>query len=309
MNVASEWITQDCRPGVVLRALEINRSTYYYCKREPAADASDARGGRGLPGFSLKTDGAMVSDEQINEWICEVIAGDGFAYGYHKLTWCLRRQYSLVINKKKVYRLCRQMRVLRPQRKLKRRHPRRLTTNREVTAPNQLWETDVKYGYVPGERRFFFIMSLLDVYDRATIHSHIGLSATAEDAVTMLWQALWKRQLLESDSKPVIRSDNGPQFIADAFESWCLDHGVEHERIPYKTPNKNAHIEAFHRILEDECLSLHEFETFRQAYGEVAAFMEYYNQRRIHSAIHYMTPNEFHRAYESNGARVLPIRV
>ena len=40
-----EWIAQDCRPRVVLRALEINRSTYYYCKREPAADASDARGG------------------------------------------------------------------------------------------------------------------------------------------------------------------------------------------------------------------------------------------------------------------------
>jgi len=226
-----------------------------------------------------------------------------------KLTWWLRRQYALVINKKKVYRLCKQLRVLTPQRTLKRRHPKRLTTNREITAPNQLWETDVKYGYVPGERRFFFIMSLLDVYNRATVHSHIGLSATAEDAVTMLWQALWKRQLLESDSKPVIRSDNGPQFISQAFENWCLEHGVEHERIPFKTPNKNAHIEAFHRILEDGCLSLHEFETFRQAYGEVAAFMEYYNERRIHSAIHYMTPHEFHRAYESNGVRVLPIRV
>ena len=48
------------------------------------------------------------------------------------------------------------------------------------------------------ERRFFFVMSLLDVYDRESVHSHIGLSATAEDAVTMLWQALWKRKLLMS---------------------------------------------------------------------------------------------------------------
>ena len=53
------------------------------------------------------------------------------------------------------------------------------------------------------------------------------------------------------------------------------------------------------RMLEDECLSPNEFETFRQAYSEVAAFMEYYNERRTHSAIHYMTPNEFHRAYDS----------
>jgi putative transposase len=306
--VARQWIENGCRPGLALRALEINRSTYYYTSRT-ASDTAEARGGRRIPGFSYRNDGTMVSDEQVKEWICEMIAGDGFAYGYLKLTWCLRRTHALVINKKKVYRLCKQMSLLRPQRKLKRHHPRRLNRNREITAPNQLWETDLKYGYVPGERRFFFVVNLLDVYDRCLIHSHIGLTARAEDVTTMLWQALWKRQLLESETKPVIRSDNGPQFISDAFEGWCVEHGIEHERIPCKTPNKNAHIEAFHRILEDECLSLHEFETFGQAYAEVAEFMRYYNERRIHSAIHYMTPDEFHRAYQSNGARVLPIRV
>lgn len=306
--MAKEWISQGQRPGVVLRALEINRSTYYYTI-QAGSEVKRASTGRQAPGFGYKTDGSMVSDEQIKEWICEMIAGDGFAYGYLKLTWSLRREYSLVINKKKVYRLCKQMGVLRPQRKLKRHHPRRLSANREITGPNQLWETDLKYGYIPGERRFFFVINLLDVYDRSLVHNHIGLTATAEDAVTMLWQGLWKRQLLESGQKPVIRSDNGPQFIAHAFEDWCLQQGIEHERIPCKTPNKNAHIEAFHRILQDECLALHEFATFRQAYATVSEFGQYYNHRRIHSAIHYMTPEQFRTAYESKGARVLPIRV
>ena len=47
-------------------------------------------------------------------------------YGYRKLTKMLRRQHQLVINKKKVYRLCKKMNVLRPQRKLKIKHPKRL---------------------------------------------------------------------------------------------------------------------------------------------------------------------------------------
>lgn len=306
--MAREWISQGQKPSLVLRALDINRSTYYYSnQRESESTVSGV--GRRIPGVSCKTDGSMVSDEQVKEWICEIIASDGFAYGYLKLTWCLRREYSLVINKKKVYRLCKQMGVLRPQRKLKRHHPRKLSRNREVTAPNQLWETDLKYGYIPGERRFFFMINLLDVYDRSLIHSHIGLTATAEDAVTMLWQGLWKRRLLESGQKPVIRSDNGPQFISQVFEDWCMEHGIEHERIPCKTPNKNAHIEAFHRILEDECLGLHEFATFREAYAAVAEFGNYYNKRRIHSAIHYMTPEQFHESCVSNSAKVVPIRV
>ncbi|HHV78282.1 MAG TPA: transposase family protein [Firmicutes bacterium] len=50
----------------------------------------------------------------------------------------------------------------------------------------------------------------------------------------------------------MLRTNNGPQFIADVFEAACEHYGVEHERIPCRTPNKNVHIEAFHRVLEDE---------------------------------------------------------
>ncbi|MGE5483584.1 MAG: integrase core domain-containing protein [Ignavibacteriales bacterium] len=78
--------------------------------------------------------------------------------------------------------------------------------------------------------------------------------------------------------------------------------------MPCRTPNKNAHIEAFHRILEDECLAGQEFETFTEAYRTVAMFMEFYNKIRIHSSIQYMAPEEFYKAFQSNDARLLPIR-
>jgi len=65
---------------------------------------------------------------------------------------------------------------------------------------------------------------------------------------------------------PIIRTDNGPQFISYAFEQACAALKLEHERIPPKTPNKNAHIESFHSILENECLSKQEFMIYQEAY-------------------------------------------
>lgn len=45
----------------------------------------------------------------------------------------------------------------------------KLARNRIITGSNQLWEMDVKYGYIEGEERFFFVLSLIDVYDRSVI--------------------------------------------------------------------------------------------------------------------------------------------
>jgi len=93
----------------------------------------------------------------------------------------------------------------------------------------------------------------------------------------------------------VIRSDNGPQFISNVFEDKCEELKIEHERIPCKTPNKNAHIESFHSIFENECLGIQEFETYGQGYDAVVDFMKRYNERRIHSSIDYSPPDEFYK--------------
>jgi putative transposase len=270
-------------------------------------EEKEEKGGRPIPGYSCTTNGKKICDMQIKEWILALIEGECFAYGYFKLAVELRRTYKLIINKKKVYRLCKEMDVLRPQRKIKSRYPRRLAKNRTVTAPNQLWETDIKYGYIAGEDRFFYIQSIIDVYDREVIDYHIGLHCEGEDAAATLVRALMRRKLFENDCKPAIRSDNGPQFISHKFEDKCEEVVVEHERIPCKTPNKNAHIESFHRILEDECLGRWEFERYEEAYEAVLEFMERYNHRRIHRSIFNMSPVEFHRATLDGTARSLTV--
>ena len=160
----------------------------------------------------------------------------------------------------------------------------------------------MKYGYIQGTDEFFFQLSLIDVFDRCVIDYHLGLSCTASDACRVLENSLRTRGL--GGPLPRIRTDNGPQFIANQFEELCEELGTIHERIPVKTPNMNAHIEAFHSILGDECYSRNEFSSFMEAYGVITEYMEYYNRRRRHGSLRYMAPEVFHEAFMSNTTSV-----
>ncbi|QRF22832.1 IS3 family transposase [Alicyclobacillus sp. TC] len=195
--IAHKWITAGYSVTIVLRIVGVSRSTYYYQQTHEPQPRTTA-GGRPVTEYTYTQDGSKVSDEQAKEWIMNEIEGDGFAYGYLKLTYLLKRKYQLVINKKKVYRLCKELKILKPQRKLKEKHPRKLARNRDITGPNQLFEVDIKYGYITGEDRFFFVLSYIDVYDRQIVDYHIGLRCEATDAANTLKSALWKRGVKSS---------------------------------------------------------------------------------------------------------------
>jgi putative transposase len=248
-----------------------------------------------------------VADGRIEEWLCELIEGDGFPYGYRKLTVCLREDYKLHINQKRVCRLCRKLRILRPQRQIRQRHPRKPARRLRIDGPNQLWETDIKYGYVSGTDQFFFQLSIIDVFDREVIDYHLGLDCKAKDACRVLAHALRQRRLIGQTELPIVRTDNGPQCVAHAFEEACERLGVVHERIPVKTPNMNAHIEAFHSVLEGDCYSRHSFTSFMEAYRTISEYMRYYNQRRRHGSTRYMAPTAFHEAFMCNLVSAQPI--
>ncbi len=94
----------------MLKILGLNKSTYYYNvnKDSRLQQTEDEKlvnkGGRPIPGSSKTADGKIICDEQIKEYICEIIESEGLFYGYYKITIVLRRKFNLIINKKKVYR-------------------------------------------------------------------------------------------------------------------------------------------------------------------------------------------------------------
>ncbi|MNB97838.1 Integrase core domain protein [compost metagenome] len=191
------------------------------------------------------------------------------------LTQCLRDQKGLNIGKKKVYRLCKELGILHQQRPAQSRHPRHLARNRVVTGPNQLWQMDIKYGYIPGRDHFFFVLSLIDVFDRVIVGYYRGPSCEGAAVVQTLETALRDR-LQEDEEKPVIRTDNGSQFLSHKFEEACAQGPFNHERIPPKTPNMNAYIESFHSLLERDLSRKTEYETFEEAYESVDCYMDFF---------------------------------
>ncbi len=294
---------------MVLDIIGLPESTYYYHHQERKRQSKAATRGRPIPGYSWDESGNRICDEQIKEFLMELICGEEEVYGYRKLTLSLRKQYKLIINKKKVHRLCTELNILEPQRRVKPKHPRRLARNRIVHDSNQLWELDIKYVYIFGEDRFCYLMSVIDVYDREIIDYHIGLSCTGVDVINTLQRSLWRRRQFGKQERPVIRTDNGPQFVSFVFEEGCVKFEVEHERIPRKTPNKNAHIESFHAQLEREKLTRVELTTYQDAYAAVSDYIDFYNTRRFHGSLYDLTPVEYRTAVASGKVKPLTVKL
>lgn len=297
----------------ICETVDVASSTWYEKQSSPK-DKEDRRKlnpGRSPSTCSLK-DGNLVSDDEVRSRLKgyrdEPFFGNGG--GYHKLTHYLRRE-GYVINKKKVYRLCQEAEVLLPRKGKK--GPRRtpISVNRTVTRPLQLWELDIKYGYIHGENRFFFIMAIVDVFLRYVVGFHIGLNCLGKDLVRTLSIGM-KSMEVPVDSKLVIRMDNGPQMTSNAMFKFAesKSESLIHELIPVMTPNKNAHIESFYSIIEAELFQTHIFENYVGAYSKTHEFIDFYHNRRVHGSLGMRTPNECLGLFrQGNLSGIKPIRL
>ncbi|WP_078592736.1 IS3 family transposase [Evansella clarkii] len=280
------------------RALNVERSLYYYHQKNKQVTEESFQG-RPVPGFSLAQTGIKISDEQIEEFLMEAVEGEEGIYGYRKLTNYLKDQHKLVINPKKVYRLCEKLNILLPQRR-KSKYPRRLAKQHTITASNQLWQVDIKYGSIEGSGRFVFLASAIDVYDRCIVGYYRGPECKATNITKMLQGALLRRGIhyeSETSSKLIIRTDNGPQFVSEHFGRFCEHQHLYHERIPSKSPDLNAYIESFHSVIERECYQRYRFECFEEAYYRIDEYMDFYNNRRYHGSLKYLSPAKFYKLY------------
>lgn len=291
MEIAIKWINKGYKVRPVLRICEVPASTYYYHLKHPERKKPVSTG-RPIPGYSENKDGKKVFDNRIKEYLIRLISGEHAACGYKKMTSLLRRNYRLKINKKKVYRLCKELGILLPQREITKPVPKKVARNRVVTGPNQLWQMDIKYGYVVGKRGHFFVANIIDVFDRNLVGHYRGKTCNAQDIIKATQKAMLKREVHKQSEPLVIRTDNGPQFVSKAFSAFA-ESNFEHERIPNRTPNMNAYVESFHSILERECFQRHFFESYEEAFRVVDRFMYFYNTKRLHGSLKDMPPVEY----------------
>ncbi len=204
IEVAKGFIEQGYSVKKTIDFASIANSTWYSQKYNVPADNRKKNPGRPVPGYTVNPDGTIIVDSLIVSALLNYRSRKEFANGggYQKLTEYLKRDYNYIVNPKKIYRLCSENDLLLPKRK-KRRKPRsKICINRVITRPHQMWELDLKYGYVHGENRFFFILAIIDVYMRLIVNYHIGLRCTGKDLAFSLEKAIGEYKIL--DQKQIV---------------------------------------------------------------------------------------------------------
>lgn len=104
----------------------------------------------------------------------------------------------------------------------------------------------------------------------------------------------------------VVRSDNGPEFLGEAFTSWLKTNGVALQYIQPGKPNQNAFIERFNRTFREEVLDRHLFACLDDVREATHWWMIDYNEERSHDSLGGMTPVEYRNQHAESSTFVVP---
>ena len=158
-----------------------------------------------------------------------------------------------------------------------------------ATTINQKWCTDITYIHVLREG-WTYLASVMDLYNRKIIGYAYGKTMTTELALKAVENACMN----VSDAKGIIlHSDLGSQYTSQLFEKYMLQKEMLHSFSRKGNPYDNACIESFHSVLKKEEVYLNTYQNFEDAQRAIFKYIEsWYNRKRIHSAINYMTPQQ-----------------
>jgi putative transposase len=244
------------------RAVGLSRTAWY---RRPAAPAT--------------------RDHTVREAVLAVVAQHG-RWGFWK---CFDRLRLLGHrwNHKRVHRVYCALRLNLPRR-AKRRVPTRL--RQPLVAPstlNGVWALDFMHDALYCGRPFR-TLNVLDEGNREALGIEVGHAIPAERVVRVL------EQLIAIHGCPAaFRLDNGPEFTAQVFTSWCEARGIALLYIQPGKPDQNAFIERFNRTYRDEVLDAYVFDAISEVQALTDAWLRTYNDDRPHDALGRIPPTRF----------------
>lgn len=217
------------------------------------------------------------------------VAGREPRAGYRSVAKYLRRD-GWVVNDKRIHRLWKQegLKVAVKGRKRRRlgqssNGAQRLSAERI----NHVWSYDFVFDQTEGGRRLKWL-PILDEHTRECLSLEVASSMTSQDVIATL-----ERLVGERGAPEYLRSDNGPEFIADAVKTWIAENGFATLYIEPGAPWQNAYSESFNARFRDEFLNTEIFGSLLEAKVLGKEHKDKYNHRRPHSSLGDLTPVEF----------------
>jgi putative transposase len=255
--------------------LSIGRSNFYYTPVVPA-------------------DESVIANEIYELW------HEHAAYGYRKITVALQR-IGYEINHKRVLRMMRDMKIqaLYPKPKTSIANKEHkiypyLLRNFEVTKPDEVWESDITY--IKMSTGFMYLIAIIDVYSRYCVGWTFVNTMDGIHCTQMLEEAL------NLGRKPfILNTDQGSQFTSFSWTTLVESNDIKVSMDGVGRWADNIFIERFWRTMKHEHISIHDFETIKQARNSIGEFINKYNYKRLHQNLGYVTPAEVY-----GGSVILP---
>jgi putative transposase len=252
-----------------------------------------------------------LSDEALLIHIRAIYAESRSAYGWPRI-WRELKRRGIRVGKQRVQQLMQQHGI---RARGKRRF--RVTTtqsrpglpvaenllNRQFTvaAPNQVWVGDITY--IETSEGWLYLAVVVDLFSRQVIGWAMA-DDLGQELVIDAFQMAWFRRGVRPSTGLLFHSDRGSQYAGAAFQKLLRQYGVQPSMSRKSNCWDNACSESLFGSLKVERLHGRRFATRQQAKDEVLDWLHWYNRKRLHSTLHYVSPMEYERDKEQ---RTVPV--
>ena len=170
--------------------------------------------------------------------------------------------------------------------------PNLLRQDFRVGMTNQTWVSD--FTYVPTDEGWLYLCTFIDLFSRRVVGWAVSKTLDRNLAIAALQNAVANRRPKE---RLVIHTDRGCQYTSWDFRREAASIGAIQSMSRPGTPNDNACAETFFKALKVECIDRNHFKTRTEAADTIAEYLLFYNRRRIHQSLGYLSPADFERAF------------
>lgn len=261
------------------RAVRYLRGAYVVSERRACAVMSIHRSSCRYQGIRLAVDRAHREVVKLSE---------RYPYwGYRKIHDLIDRD-EYPVGRERV-RLIRRREGLQVAKKVKKKKVLGSSTQwvHRAEYPNHVWSYDFIHDQTIDARKLK-CLTVVDEFSREGLAIEIARSLTAADVIQIL---TW---LIAQHGRPVcIRSDNGPEFIAEAVKQWLSEHAIGTHFIDPGSPWQNAYNESFNSIFRTTCLDRWAFESVLEAKAVSRFWLDEYNTIRPHGSLGGRPPAQF----------------
>ena len=169
-----------------------------------------------------------------------------------------------------------------------------LDQNFNAERPNTTWVTDITYIWTK-RHKWCYLASVMDLFNRSIVGYSVSRTMTVNLAKDALMKALSRRN---KDDKLIHHSERGVQYTSAEYLKALTENGIQASLSGAGNCYDNACIEAFHSILKKELIYRKSYDSVEEVEKDLFMYIEgFYNSRRVHSSLGYLSPNEYERQY------------